>query len=1438
MAEVLKLNLRRALDEKDPRARHLFALAMGRDFKKNRFPGQWRMTVWKPYTNRSEKPKPTPLDPKFNKIASWNINGFASKRYCVEGFLGKYKVAVLCLQETLQTSAFAPMRVKGYTTFEISRETGFRGQAILVRRELSAYRIPHVEKQILHVKINRYEVKEGFFPLHVFSIYLPSGGNRVRERKILYQTLSEITAKILKNDSNSRIVLVGDWNDERNTVSSRFADSKHLNMLNAKGSPLTRFPREGPKRSLDSFVLGGGWNGGIAKSRVMRSWAASDHRPIIAKIKGSMPLKVSSREYIRWDLQRLREQRPKFVSHNRWALLDVEYADLDDQTEQYNIQADAILRQIGVKKTVTEESHRPKLPRALAKVLKEWKSLVKRADTTDETKRVEAQEKADCAKTRFLKMSKQWRTRQEKLGYKRVIEDMLSGDLKSAWNRVSGQTHMGTGTATSLPISPGQPLRNKQGDLVTSIDEKVGVLREHYRELHQDTRTDSYNKRRFWEVNVPGLDKSEDRSDEGNEGCSDLVWPEVLVAIREMNTDTSPGKDELHINMFKAMVREESMAQLKKLLPRRTRWENIQVDLPVAQLPATPLTRMGKATWDLLERVWREEKFPKQWEENVIFSLFKGGDPELPNNYRGITLISVLQKILCGVLMQRLNSYMDKNDLFDSNQGGFRPGEEAMAQFLALAEIVRRRWNVDGPGIASNPTMVAFIDLKKAYDKVPLELVLCCMRNYGFSPKYIRLIRQMYLQTKVSVKIGDFISDFYDLLRGLRQGCLLSPILFIILVTNVMEYVRREMARTTYTTSETGGVGTPYKDTSAHSVGTVYGLLYADDMAGMEDSVRTMKDFLLKLESWCRMWWMELGVNKCGVMLWTKDPETISEYQSTTFNLQNGTIPKVDSYKYLGITVDKSLPYSRAQVVGERTNESTYVAQLAQKGLNTLHQLRPVLIDRKAPMILKTMLIKTFLIPKMMYGGEWLGFRQLNSLPLQRVVNIAAHWCVGLKGNSNITDSQTLCTELGIPTIEEIFARARTRIYLKFRDKGKETRESTTWLARLCNTEKRYGRQETWVFTSRKQLSEILFERDKYFRRKIDKDREILTYIDDGARLRDIDSPEPTATMDAPLRWWDQYASTVAADVRSGSFKSDYLESIRLALGNRLPDLEGYFDLELPYNLQREQAGQDSGYDQALERFMEMSQVGLRKGNALHGNPRMVRLVGDCVRERSFDANKSVTFIWYDQFAIGATRGFYRRAMRRHDLVEGVRLLALARVRAFPSVRLHRIRQRFKDIMIPDDQLDICPICQKHITPNWDWAHLLIECTASFVVDSREENLQVHIDEIYGEFKRDDMLDTISAFNDSDLQGKSIRKARRLACAVYLIGGTVGVRTADGSPNVAYTEGFGPSGAMLSYAPTHGWVHVAKFLQEIYPRFSEALSMGSGDDLVNDMVEL
>ena len=142
------------------------------------------------------------------------------------------------------------------------------------------------------------------------------------------------------------------------------------------------------------------------------------------------------------------------------------------------------------------------------------------------------------------------------------------------------------------------------------------------------------------------------------------------------------------------------------------------------------------------------------------------------NNYRGITLVSCFSKIFTGVLNQRLTDWAENNDISSDSQFGFRRGRSTTDAVFVLHSVIQKVLSEKGR------LYCAFVDLKKAFDSVYLWYKLY---KIGINGKMLKIIKDMYNQVKACVRGCNSYSDFFELAIGLKQGEVISPLLFFII---------------------------------------------------------------------------------------------------------------------------------------------------------------------------------------------------------------------------------------------------------------------------------------------------------------------------------------------------------------------------------------------------------------------------------------------------------------------------------------------------------------------------------------------------------------------------------------------------------------------------------------------------------------------------------
>jgi hypothetical protein len=281
----------------------------------------------------------------------------------------------------------------------------------------------------------------------------------------------------------------------------------------------------------------------------------------------------------------------------------------------------------------------------------------------------------------------------------------------------------------------------------------------------------------------------------------------------------------------------------------------------------------------LFNNVWKSELVPVEWGKGVIVPLFKmKGERDDCGNYRGISLLSIVGKVFCRVLNARLMLFVEENELVDE-QGGFRPGRGTVDVLYVWSEVVR------GRRLEGKETFCAFIDVQKAYDRVWRDGLWKRLWDSGIRGKMWRVIQNMYSEVTSCVMVDGEKTEWFDTSMGVRQGCVLSPVLYSIFINGfAKELLKRGL----------GGVDVGLEKLRM--------LLFADDIVLFADGVDELNDMLKVLEEYSRSWRFEINVDKSKVMVCGGEKRKVTE----VFVFGDKQMESVEEFKYVGVVVSRN----------------------------------------------------------------------------------------------------------------------------------------------------------------------------------------------------------------------------------------------------------------------------------------------------------------------------------------------------------------------------------------------------------------------------------------------------------------------------------------------------------------------------------------------------
>lgn len=289
-------------------------------------------------------------------------------------------------------------------------------------------------------------------------------------------------------------------------------------------------------------------------------------------------------------------------------------------------------------------------------------------------------------------------------------------------------------------------IKDKNGATVSTVPDISRVWCEFYRELFTAQRLDDRDQQFFLNALSRSLSSTDSDFCEG-----ELTIEECSKALSAMANGKSPGLDGLPAEFYKCF------------------WPLLQADYVAVMNSCYHRGRMA-----LSQR------------SGVISLLYKKGDKLLTKNWRPITLLGVDYKIASKAIANRLLVVI--SDVVDPTQSCGVPGRSSMENSRLLHDIVLHANSTDrGAAVLS-------LDQEKAFDRVEWSFLQNILAAMNFGPSFQRWIRLFYTDIYSSVLVNGFVSDPFSVSRGVRQGCPLSPLLYVLVAETIASAIRQSPA--------------------------------------------------------------------------------------------------------------------------------------------------------------------------------------------------------------------------------------------------------------------------------------------------------------------------------------------------------------------------------------------------------------------------------------------------------------------------------------------------------------------------------------------------------------------------------------------------------------------------------------------------------------------
>ena len=407
-----------------------------------------------------------------------------------------------------------------------------------------------------------------------------------------------------------------------------------------------------------------------------------------------------------------------------------------------------------------------------------------------------------------------WALRNSVKEREQTLAKNIKSDPKAFFNYVSSMSKPKEGVAN---------LVKEDGSLTVSDSEKAEVLNNFFSSVFTEENKD----------NIPPFDC---RSDKEVSNISISV-DDMRKKLDKLNVSKSCGPDGMHPRLVKELSTELA-------LPFKI----------------------------LFDKTLTEGKIPACWKCAEVKPIFKKGDKSKPGNYRPVSLTSIICKIFEGIVRDELNKHLIDNNLLSATQFGFTTGRSCITQLLSTMNDWLKCLD------AGEPVDAIYLDLQKAFDKVPHARLMTKLECYGVKGNILTWIKEFLSDRTQFVTVGSCSSGTAPVSSGVPQGSVLGPTLFIYFINDmpdVLSCLVKIFA----------------DDTKAYS------------SVQSSDKKLELQENIDKLLEWTEKWQIKFNSDKCKVLHLRKNNPCY------TYSMKGSDLESTNVEKDLGVHVDDKLNF-------------------------------------------------------------------------------------------------------------------------------------------------------------------------------------------------------------------------------------------------------------------------------------------------------------------------------------------------------------------------------------------------------------------------------------------------------------------------------------------------------------------------------------------------
>ncbi|KAL1447433.1 hypothetical protein WDU94_013960 [Cyamophila willieti] len=426
-------------------------------------------------------------------------------------------------------------------------------------------------------------------------------------------------------------------------------------------------------------------------------------------------------------------------------------------------------------------------------------------------------------------------------------------------------------------------LKDEQNNIIIGTEEKLKrwkdyiekLFSDHERSIRSETQTDI--------------------GDEENDFRAAISKEEIKHAVKAQKNGKAVGPDAIHCELIK-VITETDATGLQKIC-------------------------------SLFNIIYKSGNIPTSWLKSTFITLPKKPKASQCDDYRMISLMSHLLKIFLRIIHTRI--YSKCESFVGDTQFGFRNGFGTREALFSLNVLTQRYVDVN------ENIYACFIDYRKAFDCVQHDKMMSILTTLQLNKHDLKIIQNLYWNQTAAVRLNQDSSEAILIQKGVRQGCVLSPLLFNVYSETIFKETIAEINK---------GIKINNR--------MVNNLRYADDTVIMASNVEDLQQMLNLLVTSSEQQGLYINTSKTKAMTFSK------KFKITNITINNLAIEQVHNFKYLGTNIT------------ENTSSETEIKSRIEQARRAFTNMKNFFVRNDLSLGLRIRMIRCYIFSILLYGCE------------------------------------------------------------------------------------------------------------------------------------------------------------------------------------------------------------------------------------------------------------------------------------------------------------------------------------------------------------------------------------------------------------------------------------------------------------------------------------